>query len=85
MKNINQQGFGLVVVLIAIVAVSLIGFAGFRIYDSNPSSTESATTSQGSEISSSKDIDAAAESLNDPSLDNGVDDTQLDEDVSVLL
>lgn len=85
MKKTNQQGFGLVVVLLAVVAVSLIGFAGFRIYGNQ---SDSSSSSQGSEVStleSKKDIDAADKSLNDPSLDSGVDDSQLDEDLNTLL
>ena len=88
MTKTNQQGFGLVGIMLIVLVVGLIGFAGFRIYDNNADSKATTEISQGNRVAptgSSEAIDSADKALDDPTLDSGVDDKQLDDDMNSLL
>jgi Tfp pilus assembly protein PilX len=88
--NIKRQaGFGAVVVLIALVALTVIGFAGFKVYSTahsaeaqtndgkttQPAESSAATTAKAPEITSAADLDKASAALDSIDADNDDGDT----------
>jgi uncharacterized protein HemX len=91
MRVRNQSGFGHVVLLVLLVAVAVIGFAGYRVWTARNSSTTDTSvssaikvpttiTSKADLIQTSKSLDASAVQLN-----NSLDASVLDSDVNSML
>jgi flagellar basal body-associated protein FliL len=92
MKRLNQSGSHIVALLLLVVVLGVVGFAGYTVMhrDKKPSAdTTAATTSTDvpSAINSKADLSTTATSLDSDSgsLNSAVDDTSLDSSMNDLL
>ena len=89
MKKSNQQGFGFVVLLLAVVVVGVVGLGAVRIMGANKSNLDSssALTPKAKvpvKIESSAQLKAADTALEQTPVDTGLNLDQLDNDLSAL-
>ena len=87
----TQQGFSHVIILVAVVMVAIIGFAGWRVYDASKSennntasNTIQKTEVQDASIETVADVTAAEQELNAINIDTELDTTALDADIKEL-
>lgn len=87
----SQKGFSYIIVIIALAVVSFVGFAGWRVYDSNKSqdntvsnSTTQAAQSQSAGLESAADVAAAEEELKAIDIDNELNTAELEANLSEL-
>lgn len=89
MKKTNQQGFGFVFLLLALVVVGVVAFAAVRVMGSNKTSdaTASLTTKANvpAKIKNQADLQKASSALEQTPVDSGVNADQLDSDLNALL
>lgn len=92
MKRSNQSGSHVVGIALALFAVGVMGFAGYRVWQmQQPSDTATNSTSSTSTIpatiKTSADLSAAAKALDDSSaqLDSGLNSSLLDADINSML
>jgi hypothetical protein len=94
MRNLklNQKGFSYTIVL-ALVLVAVVGFAGYRVYSVNKgtnSAKPATTVSSGSntvpsKIKNAADVKSAASALDKDQTDKQLDPAQLNADLNSLL
>ena len=87
MEKINQTGFSIVVVLLALAVVGLAAFAVLRIKNSEVPD-QPAVTSQSAvpeTIESKEDLQQASDALDETAIDEGMNSDQLDSDIDSLL
>ncbi len=79
----NQQGVAHLVVILLVIVVAVVAFAGYKVATKS-SEPQAATTAQTEDTgyTSSSDLDTASSELD---TDTGVDPDQLDADVDALL
>jgi len=78
----NQAGFGHVLLLVLLVAVAVVGFAGYRVRTAlnKPDANIVSTTTSSTELTKiGKELDQA-----NSQLDSGLNDTALDADINSL-
>ena len=84
----NQQGFGVIVVILVIAVVAAIAIVGMRVMGNQlQSSVASSTQTKAAvpaTITSKADLQTASQALNTTNVDS-VDLTQLDSDLNSLL
>ena len=89
MKKTNQQGFGFVFLLLALVVVGVVAFAAVRVMGNNKTSdaTASLTTKANvpAKIKNQADLQKASSALEQTPVDSGVNADQLDSDLNALL
>ena len=90
MKKLNQNGFGLIPVLLIVAVIGLVAFAGYRVMNKDtPIADSSSQLSRDSPapegINNASDIDAASKALDDTPVDSGMNAEQLDSDIESLL
>ena len=92
MKRSNQSGSHMIGIALAIFAVGVMAFAGYRVWQmQQPSTTaDNLTSSTGTvpaTIKTTADLSAAAKALDDSSaqLDSGLNSSLLDADINSML
>lgn len=91
MKKINTKGFSPVYVLLAILVVGFVGFAGWRVYDSSKTKTQNATTpiqantSNVAPINNSADLNKASQSLDSANVDGDLNSADIEKDLNTIL
>ena len=84
----NQQGIGHVVLLLTLVVVAGVGFAGWRVYSGTKTTGDTATVQSGASVPATlktkADVTAAANQLDGTSVDS-VNPDSLDSDLNSLL
>lgn len=90
MRKLNQTGFGHVILLVALVALAVVGFAGYRVWTSQntataPDSSQAATLP--ATIETKADLAQTGKMLDETSaqLDTNLDDGGLDADINSML
>lgn len=81
---VRNKGFSIVEVLIIVLVLALIGFIGWKVWDStnNPPSTDETTTQQApKEIKTEEDLDKADKTLDETNIE-GDEANQLETEVS---
>lgn len=85
----NQTGFSAVALVLILLVVGAIAFAGYTVYnrqqDGGAGSEQSATASDvptPPEIKSVEDLDAASATLDSVNLDDDSDESQLDSELN---
>jgi hypothetical protein len=86
----NQAGFSFVGVLLVLIVVSAIGFAGYRVWQSRGSEALEATNAASSfpaAIENKADLTQTSHALDDMNtqLESGLDASALDADLNSLL
>lgn len=87
-----QNGFSSIIVLVALVATAVIGFAGWRVYDNNNQARNTSMTNavvttpqaQNSSIETAADVAAAEQELGTLNIDAELDTTALEADIQQL-
>ncbi len=77
--RLNQKGFSAVEILIVIVVITLIGFVGWRVYDSNQDTGEDTNTTQQE---NSEDTSTTATNDDDSTQTEQTETTQSDEEAT---
>lgn len=93
MKKLNQNGSHLVALVLGLLVVAVVGFAGYRVLSDNTSApvattpTSSATVSQPKAITSRAQLNQAAQSLDSSTsdLNNSLDSNDLNSSLNTLL
>ncbi len=92
----NQLGFSAVELIIVVVIVSLLGYAGFTVYsrqqdkkanDTNQVAEQSAVADDvpsAPEVNSTEDLTTAQNTLNQTNLDDTSDSSRLDTEMSAF-
>jgi uncharacterized protein HemX len=85
----KQTGFAHLALILLLVVVAVIAFAGYKVVKNQEAKTTanqtSATTANTPTINSSTDLDKAAATLNSQSVDGDLNPDSLNSDVSSLL
>ncbi len=77
----KQHGFSIIELGIIVVVVAALGVAGYTVYHRSTAKPAAAPP----KIQSKPDLKTAAKSLDAQNVNNGLDPTQLDNDVKSLL
>ncbi len=90
MKKSNQQGFGLVVVVLAIVTVGVVAFGAVRVMGANKTSLASSSSATShakvpAAVKTTADLRQASKALDETTVDSGVNPDQLNNDLNSLL
>lgn len=89
MKKSNQQGFGFVFLLLAVVVVGLVAFAALRVQGNSATVADSTQVSSKTKVptklESPADLQKASKALDETQVDSGVNPDQLDSDLDSLL
>lgn len=91
LSNKNQSGFTVVEVALILVVVGIVGFVGYRIIKKSPTSQSANSAVPASQVSlpskiqSKADVSKSIKALNATPIDNKLDPSQLDNDMSSLL
>jgi len=84
MSSYKQSGFGMVGLLIVLVMVTLVIFAGWKVYESNSnkddidSNSLQRTDSNNEPIRNQEDLNKASEDLNGQDIDAELDTGEID-------
>jgi hypothetical protein len=85
----NQNGIGLLAVLVLVAVVGIIGAVGYRVTSGSSTPTASVTANTSSKtpakIKSTADVDTATKELDATDVNSSVDTGELDADISSLL
>lgn len=90
----NMKGFAAASLILVLLLVGVVGFAGWFIYQNNLESPkdsqvttqeDSVPSSASVPIKSSADIDSAISELESTPVDDDLDTTQIDEDINSVL
>ena len=80
----GQSGFTIIELVLVVVALALVGFGGWKVYDTHhnaiPAQSPTASVPSAPAVSSATDLNSAQTALdqNDPSNSNTTDLSQLD-------
>lgn len=90
MKKSNEQGFGLIVVVLAVVTVGVIAFGAVRVMGikKTPLVSNAAVISRSkvpAAVKSTADLRQASKALDETPVDSGVNPDQLNNDLNSLL
>lgn len=90
MRTLNQKGFEAVGIMVAIVLVAVVAFAGYKVFTMNKAADTAATSGQTGApdtINSKADLEQTDKALSDADaeLDSNLNDSQLDADVDSML
>jgi hypothetical protein len=83
----NQLGFVHLALIVVLVLLVVVGFAGYRVVQNNNKTTADSSTEKAvpSKIESKNDIQAASKALDSDQQDSAMDPSQLDSDLNDLL
>ena len=88
MKTLNQRGSSHLVLILAVIVLAGVSFAGYRVMNSSEASTPDVVSSKAGEpdsIKSTADVKKASAALEDTAIDGPVNPAQLDSDMQSLL
>lgn len=91
MKRLNQSGSHLVALLVLVLALGVVGFAGYKVNqarnDSGTLTAAKVTDTTPATLTTTADLDKTSQSLDDSAaqLDNNLDDSSLDTDLNAML
>jgi hypothetical protein len=92
MRSLNQNGSGHIVLIVGLIVVAAVAVAGYRVVQNTDTGTPETSTSVSSNaseppetIKNTADLNKASASLDNNSIDRGVDPNQLDSDLNALL
>jgi hypothetical protein len=92
LPRINQAGFEAVTVIVVVLFIAIIGFAGYKVMNLNDpaeptSSQDSGTTAEPDTIQSQSDLNGTSKSLHasEAQLDRDLQDSSLDSDINTML
>jgi uncharacterized protein HemX len=89
MKRLNQTGSHILGIALLIVALGVVGFAGYTVMNKNKDKTATATTAttQSDTIQNTADLTAASDQLDSSStqVNSNLDDSSLNNDLNDLL
>lgn len=93
MRSLNQKGFEPISLILIVVLIAVVAFAGYKVVTMNRTADSAATTSTGQEagapekINNKEDLEQTDKALNesDAELDKNLNDEQLDADVDSML
>ena len=78
-----QGGFSAAMVILVLVALGVVGYIGWKVYDANkPVESDSSTTTESDEIQSSDDLEATSDELNSHDIDAELDTSEIDATLS---
>lgn len=83
-KSLNQKGVSHLILLLIVLVIAIVGFAGYRVMEANETKETTKTPATSDEIKSSADLEREANELENEKVDENLDPSQLDEDVSEL-
>lgn len=86
----DQKGSSHLVLLLALVVVAAVAFAGYRVMnsgdvDSGATLTSTRSTAVPKKLESTSDVLKAEKSLDNTAIESSVDPSQLDSDINSLL
>lgn len=89
MKTKNSQGFSVVEILLVVVIVAVLGFVGWRVWDTqfNKPATDTAQTNtvEAPAVEKASDLDEAAKAVDDINLDSSdAELTELEKELDSL-
>ena len=87
MRRLNQSGMGHVALLLVVVVVAVVAFAGYRVWSAQQDSATPTETATTTSIQSKADLVETSSVLDDTSsdLNQAFDTSALDEDIDSLL
>ena len=89
MRRWNQSGLGNIAILLLVLVVAVVAFAGYKVADSTkvkPAvSTATTQASAPKAITSTADVEQAEASLDSANADSSINPDQLDQDLNELL
>jgi uncharacterized protein HemX len=89
MKRLNQTGSHILGIALLIVALGVVGFAGYTVMNKHKDKTATATTAttQSDTIQNTADLTAASDQLDSSStqVNSNLDDSSLNNDLNDLL
>lgn len=77
----NQRGFEVFSLIVVILVLAIIGFAGYKIYQRESADKSSALP----QIQTKSDLNKASDTLDSTPIDESLDPNQLDSDIESLL
>jgi hypothetical protein len=88
-QSLNQRGSGHVVLLLAVLVVAVVGFAGYRVMSAkspaDTSDTASANATVPAKLTSKADVLKASNALDQTAVDSSVNPDSLNNDLNSLL
>lgn len=76
--RLNQAGFGILGVLLVIIIVAILAFAGWRVYTATRDDEVSQDQQTSSEIENAEDLDTTVNELNNQDIDEKLNTSELD-------
>lgn len=82
-KSNLQHGFSVAMVVLALAALGLVGYIGWRVYEMNkPVDSDSSTVTGNDAIDSAEDLDEANDELNSQDIDAELETSDIDATLS---
>lgn len=82
-KSNLQHGFSAAMVVLALAALGLVGYIGWRVYEMNkPVDSDSSTVTGNDAIDSAEDLDEANDELNSQDIDAELETSDIDATLS---
>ena len=93
MKSTDTKGFAVLGLVLIVLLVGVIGFAGWTVYSNSKDDTNSTATSEQvaadetaeQTINTASDIDTSTQELDSADIDSQLDTSGLDEDINAVL
>jgi uncharacterized protein HemX len=89
MKRLNQSGSHIVALVLVVLALGVVGFAGYKVQQAHSKTDNTATTAHvaPATIHDTADLQQTSQALDDDSsqLDTSLDDAALDADLNAML
>jgi len=88
MKRLNQSGSHILGVALLVLALGVVGFAGYKVQQAHkPTASVSVTHTVPATITTTADLQQTSQALDDSSaqLDSNLDDSSLNADLSSML